>query len=492
LRAAYALFGQAPAALYFAQGVFGVLAALLIFLGASMLLGNAAGLAAGAFYLFYRMNYLYDVLRVDTAFSQFLITAALYFFIANRKNPCALSYLGFLAAALWASFYRLFFWVPLAAGAAGFFFSQKHWKKPAFLAVNLLGAGLALFLSARFSPVESALHKFGIHFHIANRVTASGLYEPVRGVPPTAEGHARHALRIAHHESPDPASADTYWIRKTLESIRARPSDFVRGLFRRAALQCNNFEISNDASVYYYERETVLKYLPRIPFAVIFGFVLPGVYFLVRERKAGFVLIFGAMLFLCLLPFFVCARYRMPLIPVYCILAGFGVCRTFTVLRIGRFRLFTAAVVLVVLGTLVSRYPLSGLDRAEDLHKWQKRARDKSNRFTELQNLEHDLQNWDALDRDRALNTLVRLATLGEYRRFFDYLERGMERVRGDRTWTVRLLKKKALVFEDLFDFESARATWRRLERFPETEALATQKTNEMNIYLRHLRLNNK
>ncbi len=128
------------------------------------------------------------------------------------------------------------------------------------------------------------------------------------------------------------AEIDRFWFKKGLEFWRRHPIKAVLLTIRKTYLWFNGYEVSNDRDLYFFKRYTFLNYLLfntpilKFPFGVLLPLALTGIY-LTRKRWR---LLLPVYLFLIayplsFIPFFITARYRLPVIPFYFLFAVAGI-----------------------------------------------------------------------------------------------------------------------------------------------------------------------
>jgi tetratricopeptide (TPR) repeat protein len=117
-------------------------------------------------------------------------------------------------------------------------------------------------------------------------------------------------------------SRDRYYLRKTAAQIGSEPLAYVRLLVRKAFWSFQAEEIRDTYSFYFFaERFPLLKWLPG--FGLVLALAVVGL--TSRERKAiAWLLASFVALLLTLILLVVGSRYRAPLVPVLCALAGSG------------------------------------------------------------------------------------------------------------------------------------------------------------------------
>jgi Flp pilus assembly protein TadD/4-amino-4-deoxy-L-arabinose transferase-like glycosyltransferase len=204
-----------------------------------------------------------------------------------------------------------------------------------------------------FVPVTSSA---GINFYIGNNEQANGcLSIPAgSGLSVSLLGASSRAAAEAAtgRTGMKPSEVSRYWTKRGMEFVRRNPGDAARLLLRKLGLFWNHYEIPN-----VHNKDFVANsYAPSLRwFFVGFGLIVPlaliGVIVVLRDRSnaAGARLYLGFVLvYLCsLLPFFVTARYRMPVVPILVVFASAGIVG---IVDLARKRSFAWLGVLVLAG----------------------------------------------------------------------------------------------------------------------------------------------
>jgi tetratricopeptide (TPR) repeat protein len=271
---------------------------------------------------------------------------------------------------------------------------RRYWR---------VGAGLLVGTAAAIAP--ATIRNFvvsgdfvlissnaGINLYIGNNPSADGgVTDDIRGVgrfrtcydyPALVESLERKQGRAL-----SASEVSAYFTREALRWIRENPLDFLRLTAWKAYLFWGPREIAHNKVVRAERRySTVLNTLPG-NFLFVLGACIVGVVLLagdvklsadtpsataelLRRRREVSVLLIALALtfFLSILPFFVSARYRVPLIPFLLVFAAYGLCRLGRmVVTSGQRRTGMAVAAWIVLAALAGRpTPL----KADEMAKW--------------------------------------------------------------------------------------------------------------------------
>jgi 4-amino-4-deoxy-L-arabinose transferase-like glycosyltransferase len=166
-------------------------------------------------------------------------------------------------------------------------------------------------VSGDFIPVSS---NAGINLYIGNHPGAPGTFT----VPPEMRLDLRTAsARAAEEAVGHPLSAgevSDYWARQALDFARRRPAMWFLQTARKFALFWNWYEIPNHYHLYFIALAAPVLRFPVGTFSVVAPLGLVGLALAAaRRRKVGVLIAFGAAFLCSVVPFFVTARYRLPI-----------------------------------------------------------------------------------------------------------------------------------------------------------------------------------
>lgn len=184
----------------------------------------------------------------------------------------------------------------------------------------------------------------GTNFYIGNNPNSDGFTAIIPGTRKTWWGGFYDAKRIAEEtigRTLRNSEIDRYWMKQGIQFIVNQPVRALHLLLKKAYLFFGGFEISNNRDIYFFSRMTYLKFLIfnlpffQFPFGLLFPLALCGIYISLCQRGDGsgskrklnivLVLIFIISYSLSFIIFFVCARYRLVIIPFLIIFAAFTI-----------------------------------------------------------------------------------------------------------------------------------------------------------------------
>lgn len=160
----------------------------------------------------------------------------------------------------------------------------------------------------------------GINFFAGNRLGADGysaIPEGARWERYQQEAHNAGAVK--------PGQASHYWMARSWQELRAMSAGEIAGLYWRKLTALFTWsEIRNNVGYDFARRFSVVLLPARLCFGLLFPLAVLGL--MVGRRPAvGAMITFTSVLLLTLLPFFVCARFRLPAVPFLAIFAAMGI-----------------------------------------------------------------------------------------------------------------------------------------------------------------------
>ncbi len=178
----------------------------------------------------------------------------------------------------------------------------------------------------------------GVNFFIGNHSGATGTFRipPGSGLANDTELDRISRAVASRMEGRPLSAAETsrYWFRRGLDALTADPIAAARLVGRKLVLCLNAAEIPNHLDLTF-----VREYSPALRFAPVRAWMLlalgaAGMWLLRGYRGATALQLFAAGNVLSILPFFVTARFRLPMMPVFAAFAGsLAVCVVHAALR---------------------------------------------------------------------------------------------------------------------------------------------------------------
>jgi 4-amino-4-deoxy-L-arabinose transferase-like glycosyltransferase len=345
LAALYRVFGPDPRAVRVAQALLGVGTCLLLFALARRLLPAGFAAAAAALYALYGYAVFTESLLLDPSLLA-LLYVGIALGLARHAEDGRLGWLAATGVALGAAIAtrpNAVLLAPFALAALGLA-APGRGARPRATALACLAAGALLpilpFAARNLAVGQPALHlsSQGRKVFVASNVPDS----PGAGwvITPQAE----EALAAPG------AGAIAAVARGALE----HPGGFALLQLRKLHALFASYEIPNVANFYLWrERSRWLTALP-VGIHAIAALALPGVALCLRRREARIPLLLAAGAAATVLPFYVIARFRMPLVPFLCLFAGATLEAALAALRrreLRRAAVLAAGVALAALAT---------------------------------------------------------------------------------------------------------------------------------------------
>ncbi len=225
--------------------------------------------------------------------------------------------------------------------------------------------GIVFFTAAGVTILPATIHNYrssgdlipvssngGINLFIGNHPGAPGVFQ----VPPEMRFDLRLASKeVAERSTGRPLSdgeVSDYWAGQAFRFAKSYPNAWTRQIGRKFALFWNHFEIPNHYDMNFVKRFAPVLRNPIGTFAVlaplgILGLVLASV----RRKRTGLLIAFAVTFMVSVIPFFVTARYRLAIVPVLLVGAGFAVTEIISMVRKRSWKALVAAGILLALLT---------------------------------------------------------------------------------------------------------------------------------------------
>ncbi len=186
-------------------------------------------------------------------------------------------------------------------------------------------------VSGQFVPIA---WQAGTNFYIGNSPESDGVTAIVPGTRADWWGGFDDVRRLAEEVVGRPlkgAEIDRYWLARGLEFWRKQPGKALGLVARKSFLWFSGFEVSNEQDLYSVKRYSFINYLffisrfLKFPFGILLPLALAGVWLWRRQWLRLLPLyLFGAAYSLSFIVFFVCSRYRLPIIPFVAVFGAMG------------------------------------------------------------------------------------------------------------------------------------------------------------------------
>ena len=186
-------------------------------------------------------------------------------------------------------------------------------------------------VSKEFVPIA---WQGGTNFYIGNNPYSDGRTAIIPGTRRSWWGGFYDAKRIAEEamgRELKNSEIDRYWLSQGLAFIKNEPTKALSLFFKKTYLFFGGLEISNNRDIYFFTKPTYLKFLIlnlpllQFPFGLLLPLSLVGCWCAYKKRRDFSLILFFILPYsLSFILFFVCARYRVGIIPFLIILAAFA------------------------------------------------------------------------------------------------------------------------------------------------------------------------
>ncbi len=175
----------------------------------------------------------------------------------------------------------------------------------------------------------------GYNFYLGNNSKATGWSATAPGIDQSWEGGYLQSISIAEQAKQKrlkKSEVSDYWYDLAIDEITKSPGDFVALQFKKLRLFINGYEIPNNQDIYISRwfapiiKPIMFNKFIYFPFGLLAPLAIIG--FIISLRKWRKYLILYIILFSYIISFqlfFVCARYRQPLIPLMILFAVYAV-----------------------------------------------------------------------------------------------------------------------------------------------------------------------
>ncbi len=360
------------------QHVLGVATGVLVaLLGARLFRHRLAGVVGGALFLLAPLPLFFEgELLIEPSYT-FLICVGLLLHLRSAAAQ------GWRTGLLWplcgsivvlASQARANVLVFLAIYPLFALWRWWHTREPAAL-LPLLGLAGALAMMVPWGLINLrqadqfhlVTNAGGVNFYLGNRRGANGMFgydvtvalsdlSRSNKLAATTTANERYedlvevwareeyaAAMSAQNRQPatDPKAISDYWMQRTLGEIKADPAAWLRLMAKKCWLMLWNREVPNNKDFAFLQQEYFwLRVLP-VRWVVLLMLLPAGLWAAARfqNRDALFILAAYAILYSAgNVAFFICDRYRYPILPVLAALAGGGLLAGLDMIRRRRWR----------------------------------------------------------------------------------------------------------------------------------------------------------
>ncbi len=343
--------GRDLATIRLVQILLGSLSCGILFLAGRELFSRRVGIFAGLLLALYPSAIFFDAL-IQKANLGLVWTVLLLWLVARAlrsPSPWKWALVGSTLGLLMLTREETLLLVPLCAGWIAFLprtdDRRSRWRRVGGWACGLLLVLLPVGLRNLAVGGEFVLttSQAGSNFYIGNSPRASGTYVPLRPGRSDTFYERRDAVELAEAEAGrtlTPSEVSRFWFAKSFAYIRSEPAAWLRLIGTKIALLFNVYELPDAEDLYYYERSSrVLSILGTVwNYGVLVPLACAGIVLTWRRRRE-LAFVYALLGVLCVGPvlFYVFARYRYPLVPVFMVFAAAGLAEGWVMYRARRY-----------------------------------------------------------------------------------------------------------------------------------------------------------
>lgn len=210
----------------------------------------------------------------------------------------------------------------------------------------------------------------GYNLYVGNNPSAEGVFMPVDGAGSNVDSQIEDSRAIAEAASGrtlTDTEVSRYWSGRAWAFIGAQPLKFLELAGRKIILFFDSREISDIEDYSLAHEFNPMMKIKWLTFAVIGPFAILGLFWGIgRSPRRALIAAWVGVYVLSMTLFFVNARYRLPLVPVFLILASVAVFRGMNAIRDRSWRSLTGAVLIFVAAVFVTQAHLVGTTHARD------------------------------------------------------------------------------------------------------------------------------
>ncbi len=187
----------------------------------------------------------------------------------------------------------------------------------------------------------------GLNFYIGNNPAGDG-YTPMMPGPRGGSWENRDLLYIAEKtlgHTPSPSEESWFWYKKGFDFILSSPNQYVALLLKKVYLFWNWFEIPNNQNFYSFRKYSPLLQILPIGFWFVGPIGILGMLISLQQRRGRFHVAFILLYSFVIILFFVCDRFRLPIVPPVCMFAGYALHTSLEKVRLKQWGWMAAAMI---------------------------------------------------------------------------------------------------------------------------------------------------
>jgi len=355
-----------PGAIPYVQAGVGVLSCLWIVSLSNRLFGRKSAWGAGLLAAMYKPFLLFEGQLLASSFTLFLLLLSCWFLLRRKRMRC----LGGLALGLAAGMRpNLLLCLPMVGGWQWIHSKDKasRLSTAAFVVLSLLPTGVTFLrnglVAGEWVPIST---NAGINLYTAWRPEADG----VSAIEPGYEWEKtmRFPKSIGFEKE---GEISRYWVRRALADIKEAPGRTVALSAKKALWFWSGREIRNNIGLHAVASLSPVTRLPLPGFSLLLPLALAGAAVGGVRKQAFLPLLFLLGIYLSVLPFFVCGRFRLSAVPFLFPWAGLAVSSVFERFRTGDlwttqgFRSRCIPFLLALMGLCLTQAPPAWIEKGK-------------------------------------------------------------------------------------------------------------------------------
>ncbi|MBU0519926.1 tetratricopeptide repeat protein, partial [bacterium] len=270
--------------------------------------------------------------------SIFLLTISVYFIDTLRDKPSTRNFIltGVLLGLAALARPNIIIFIPFFLGWMFFF------QKTRTLRITLFLSGLLIVIlpvTIRNYAVSGDLvlisSQGGVAFYMGNNAESTGFTGWVPGTSRDWWGEGKTQTdQIAEKESGEslqPSQISSYWFGRGFAEMSAKPGKWLQLFGKKIKYLFSGYEISDTEDIYYERKSSVLLSMLlwngwlKFPYGLLVPLALFGFLLCFRWAQESHLLLFQLAYALSIVLYFVTARYRLPLVPIFAVWSAAGV-----------------------------------------------------------------------------------------------------------------------------------------------------------------------
>jgi tetratricopeptide (TPR) repeat protein len=330
----YWIFGIVPDAIRILQHLLGAVLVGLVYFLTRYLFGRTAALVASLLAVFYSVLIYFEGRLLFDSSLTFLITLWLVLVVLLAGKPEWPRYALFgLLFGLICTMRPPF--LALALPLLGYLVWTYLKGKPQILCCSL-SLAIAFLLPIAVVTARNVMvggdfvlvaSQGGINFYIGNNPQADGMssWIPEAGEVWGENRQVEYLVEQALGRRPLPSEVSAFWYARGLEFLRDKPGAFTSLLLKKLYLFWSHIEIANNLSYYWFERASNILKVSPVGFWLVGPLGFAGAIAAWKKKPARLLVLFVTLYWLVTALFFISDRFRLPVIPVLCVLAGYAI-----------------------------------------------------------------------------------------------------------------------------------------------------------------------